>query len=94
MITDPPNVFYLRAKADFDIKHYRDLLGKSIGVNRDSSYFIRFDNDTDLRKAVLSEESKLIELLIKRRIDTFIGTASSIDYLLQECCFDRHLWVN
>lgn len=83
-LRDPPKVFYLRQKQPLAISQYQDLRGLTIGVIRDSAYFEKFDADTELAKLPLVTDTQLIDMLLKGRIDTFIGTESTVDHLLMQ----------
>ncbi len=80
-LRDPPKVFYLR-KSQPDIKSYQDLYPLTVGVVRDTVYFPQFDQDLDITKIPLVTDTQLINMLLKGRIDTFVGTESTFDYLL------------
>jgi len=55
-----------------NIKSYRDLAGKYIGVNRYAKYFQPFDGDEKINKFRASGVVQNIELLLRGRIDAFM----------------------
>ncbi|MCC2616840.1 transporter substrate-binding domain-containing protein [Aestuariibacter halophilus] len=79
---EPPQAFYVRADSPLRIDSYDALSNLTIGVLRDSEYFAEFDQDKRLRKVPLSTLEGLIDMLLKGRIDTFIGSQTVTDYLL------------
>jgi ABC-type amino acid transport substrate-binding protein len=66
------------------INEFDDLSGLSIGMMRNSLYFAQFDNANNLTKIKTNTNPKLIELLMRERVDTFIGGKDIFGYLLQE----------
>ncbi|WP_169726067.1 transporter substrate-binding domain-containing protein [Aestuariibacter salexigens] len=80
--TTSPQAFYLNAATQEDIAAYDDLSGLIVGLLRESQYFERFDNDTNLKKVPVVNYERLIDMLLKNRIDTFIGTEVVVDYLI------------
>lgn len=90
-LRDPPKVFYRRHDtADWD--RYSHLYSIRVGVVRDTKYFPKFDADNNIVKVLIVDNNQLISMLQKGRIDTFIATESTIDYiLLQEN--KRHLFT-
>ncbi|WP_448564939.1 hypothetical protein [Thalassotalea ganghwensis] len=55
-----------------------------IGVKRGASYFEPFDHDDALNKMVVNDEEQLAQLLIHKRIDTFIGSAIIFDHVIKQ----------
>ena len=76
--------FYLKKGAGVSIKKYEDLFPLTIGVERGSQYFPRFDNDSRIKKHdVTNGADQLPRLLMLGRIDAFIETESSMDFQLK-----------
>jgi polar amino acid transport system substrate-binding protein len=73
-----PVRFYLANDSSILLNDYDDLKELSIGVLRGASYFPRFDQDTTLNKVEMTTHKQLIDMLLKRRIDTFLGREISI----------------
>ena len=78
---DSPKIFYLRHSDPTDIETYDQLSSLNVGVVRDMAYFERFDNDLGINKVPLVTDSQLIDMLVRGRLDTFIGTQGTTDYL-------------
>ena len=79
-----PVRFYQKLKDKVEINSYNDLYGLTIGVLRGASYFKHFDNDTKLNKVEITTHQQLIEMLIKGRIDAFLGRELSIKKRVDE----------
>lgn len=82
ILPDPPKVFYLKFDSKLDITQYEHLMPLKIGTVRGTAYFDKFDGDSSLIKIQAVQDSQLIEMLLRDRVDTFIGTESTIDYIL------------
>lgn len=76
--------FYLNAATDFDINGFEQLKTLQIGTRRDVKYFPRFDQDKELTKRSVTYDKQLISMLLRKRIDTFIGQEEVMDYLLRK----------
>ena len=74
---------YVRKGYGDTVKEHSDLYGMKVGMVSGSAYYESFDNDTKITKMPVAQESILPELLIKERIDTFIGTDCQVDYELK-----------
>lgn len=78
-----PVRLYLSKDSTLSINHYEDLKNLTIGVLRGGTYFPRFDQDQTLNKFETSSHTQLIEMLLKKRIDAFLGneitTKSRVD---------------
>jgi len=73
-----PLRFYLPYSSKLQIKHKADLNDLSIGVLRGYTYFDEFDNNHDLNKIAVTNHTQLIQMLLNKRIDTFIEREESI----------------
>ncbi|WP_111979461.1 substrate-binding periplasmic protein [Algibacillus agarilyticus] len=74
-----PVRFYVRKNSKLDINQYDHLLGLKIGMLRGATFFERFDQDHTLQKITLPNHNLLVSMLIKGRIDTFLGREVSIE---------------
>ncbi len=54
------------------IADYQDLRTLQIGMKRGTAYFVRFDNDTELRKTAVADDFNLARMLRAGRIDAVI----------------------
>jgi polar amino acid transport system substrate-binding protein len=77
-------VFYLNNASDIEITRLEDLHELDIGVRPNVKYFEQFDLNTSLKKVTIMQEEQLIGLLLKERIDVFIGQEDVIDYVLRK----------
>lgn len=73
-----PLNFFQRTKSTKKINQYDDLKSLRIGVLRGALYFSRFDQDNQLTKVQATNHKQLLELLLKKRIDTFPEREESI----------------
>jgi polar amino acid transport system substrate-binding protein len=73
-----PLRFYLPFDSKLQIKHAEDLNNLSIGVLRGFTYFDSFDHNHELNKVAVTNHSQLINMLLSKRIDTFIEREESI----------------
>jgi polar amino acid transport system substrate-binding protein len=76
--------FYTHVKAKHAISRYEDLDGLDIGVIRSSAYFERFDQDHNLHKTLVTQETQLVEMLASQRLDVIVGIGANLDYLIHE----------
>ena len=53
-----------------------------MGVVAGNKYFLPFDEDQKIIKQAANSELQQLRMLEKRRVHTFVGTASQIDYLI------------
>ncbi len=74
--------FYLRRGEESILKNAQDLNNLNIGMVRGSAYYPAFDNNDQLHKTEMAQESILLQLLSAQRIDTYIGTDCQADYEL------------
>lgn len=76
-------VFYVLANSDVVINSYQNLekliIGTGLGQINDDT----FDNDKRLRKIPIVNEEKLIDMLIKKRVDTFLSVENYADYIIE-----------
>lgn len=75
--------FYVNKGDEQRITSHKDLTPLMIGIVRGSAYYQQFDEDNSLQRHAAAQEAVLPELLIKHRIDTFIGTDCQADYELK-----------
>ena len=66
-----PLRFYVNTENAITIDTYKDLKDLSVGVLRGGSYFERFDQDKKLIKIEMTTHEQLVNMLRKKRIDTF-----------------------
>lgn len=86
-----PLVFYFHRDRIFKLDNYEDLAPLAIGVERGVKYFERFDNDTKLKKVVVTEQDQMVNMLLKKRIDTIIEREESIIPLVDNLVYQRDL---
>ena len=65
-----------------NIREHADLIDLRIGTTAGSTYFPRFDQDTNLNKVRVDFEEQMFKMLDADRIDAFIGFESSMRYQL------------
>lgn len=75
-------IFYVKVGSNVKVEKYEDLKSLKIGVNNGYKYETQFDEDETLEKVSVREELQLIEMLALDRIDTFVGTEMTADYLI------------
>ena len=73
-----PLRFYVNTKNAIKIESYEDLEDLSIGVLRGGTYFERFDQDKELMKIEVATHKQLVNMLRKKRIDTFPEREESV----------------
>ncbi len=79
-----PLQFYTLKSRAIQINQYEDLTGLVVGTIRGSAYFPDFDNDQELTKVSVTSNQLLLDLLLKKRIDTFIERQDSLAPWLQQ----------
>jgi polar amino acid transport system substrate-binding protein len=85
--------FYLNDHAlAQSIKKYENLYGISIGYSRGSVYFKRFDSDKKLNKKAGTNERQLIDMVLAKRWDAFVGTDAQIEYDLGRLGLENKLF--
>lgn len=82
---------YVKKSYGNTVKDHTDLYWMRVGMVSGSAYYEAFDNDSKIKKMPVAQESILPELLIKQRIDTFIGTDCQVDYELKASGQDQHI---
>lgn len=75
---------FFTKQTNIEVEKYDDLKQYRIGYVDGLSYFPQFDNDKELIKIPVTQETQLIEMLYKGYIDIMIGTDIQIKYELQE----------
>jgi len=68
-----PINFFVHRNNNIHINKYSDLLALRIGSIRGSSYFEKFDYDTELNKRAVTSNKQLIKMLLTGRLDVLIG---------------------
>ena len=76
--------FYARQGSTTSIDEFADLNGLIVGLLRYSLYFPEFDEATSFAKVEANTHLQLIDLLLNKRIDAFVGSEQRFNYLLQE----------
>ncbi|WP_234399074.1 substrate-binding periplasmic protein [Pseudoalteromonas sp. T1lg75] len=74
--------FYSLRASDLDITDYEDLHGKRIAVMRGAAHFARFDKDSDIIKVPVTSEQVAVQMLLKKRVDLFIGVEETADHAM------------
>ncbi|HEY1026483.1 MAG TPA: transporter substrate-binding domain-containing protein [Pseudomonas sp.] len=74
--------FYASPAVAAHLDDYSTLRGLRIGHVLESVYFQPFDGDETLSKVGVSNESQLLEMLARGRIDALVGTDCQVDYAL------------
>jgi len=82
MIQHYPLRFYTLKSANRSIKKFNDLESLSVGILRGATYFEQFDNNTQIQKVKLNTRKQLVNMLLRKRIDTFLEREESIKPLL------------
>ena len=73
-----PLRFYVNTKNAIKIHTYEDLEGLTLEVLRGGSYFERFDQDKKLIKIEMTTHEQLVNMMHKKRIDTFLKREESV----------------
>lgn len=76
--------FYAAPAQAKALQGYGQLAGLTIGQVLKSAYFEPFDSDQQLRKTAVNNESQLLEMLARGRLQTVIGTDCQVDYELRD----------
>ncbi|MEO2281992.1 substrate-binding periplasmic protein [Pseudoalteromonas pernae] len=74
--------FYSLRAAELTVRDYEDLYGKRIAVMRGAAHFSRFDKDAKLMKVPVTSEQVAVEMLLKHRVDLFIGVEDTADHAM------------
>ncbi|WP_339486587.1 substrate-binding periplasmic protein [Pseudomonas sp. EL_65y_Pfl2_R95] len=75
---------YVAPQTAPSLTHYQQLAGKRIGYVLDSAYFEPFDSDKKLDKIAVNNESQLLGMLVRGRIQAFVGTDCQVDHVLRD----------
>lgn len=75
-------VFYGRKGKVSIIQKYEDLYNIEIGVVKGSVYFEPFDSDLKIDKQKINFDIQLLKMLESGRIDAFLGSEITYDYLI------------
>lgn len=76
--------FYAAPAQAKALQNYSQLTGLTIGHVLESAYFEPFDSDQQLRKTAVNTENQLLEMLVRGRLQTVIGTDCQVDYELRD----------
>lgn len=76
--------FYAAPAQAAALRSYAELAGLTVGYVLESAYFEPFDSDQQLRKRAVNNEMQLLEMLVRGRLQTVIGTDCQVDYELRE----------
>jgi len=76
--------FYTARERAPALRSYAQLSGLNVGQVLGSAYFEPFDSDQSLRKIAVNNESQLLEMLARGRLDAVIGTDCQVDYELRD----------
>ncbi len=76
--------FYATPAQAKALQSYSQLASLTIGHVLESAYFEPFDSDQQLRKTAVNTESQLLEMLVRGRLQTVIGTDCQVDYELRD----------
>ncbi len=80
---DPPKAFYTLAQTPLVIRSLDNLRSLTVGVIGGTLYFPDFDEADYLNKYEVTDNRVLINMLLRKRIDTFISTPVHIDLLAE-----------
>lgn len=76
--------FYVLKERQNDFNKYIDLYDQMIGINRHAKYYEKFNKDENIGKYPLSTLKQNIELLLRKRIDSFIHyEESALPFLVE-----------
>lgn len=75
-------IFYLNKNTNITINSIEDLSSLRVGLRRGIKYFPEFDQQTQMNRELVNDNNQLIQMLLKNRIDTFIGQEDVVDYFL------------
>lgn len=76
--------FYAAPAQAVALRRYAELTGLTIGHVLGSAYFEPFDSDQQLRKSAVNNETQLLEMLVRGRLQAVIGTDCQVDYELRD----------
>jgi polar amino acid transport system substrate-binding protein len=78
-----PRLYTAREQAPA-LRGYAQLNGLNVGQVLGSAYFEPFDSDQSLRKTAVNNESQLLGMLARGRLDALVGTDCQVDYELRD----------
>lgn len=73
-------IFYGLSDRPIDINEYDDLYGKRIAVTRGGAYFSQFNNDDQLVKVEVLEQSQTYDMLFNRRVEVVIAIEETAEH--------------
>jgi polar amino acid transport system substrate-binding protein len=85
--------FYLLKDEEKSINSYSDLSDFNIGVLAGAKYFSQFDLDKSLNKTSTSDHLHLVTLLLRKRIDAFIGREESIKAQAEKYIYENRIRI-
>lgn len=88
-----PVRFYVKKESHLTIERYEDLKNLTVGVLRGGTYFNRFDHDKTLNKVESTSHAKLIDMLLKDRIDIFLGKTTSVKSQVDEYIYENEMRI-
>lgn len=88
---ETPVRFYVNKDSDLSIESYEDLHKLNVGVLRGATYFERFDEDQELSKVAIKSHTQLVEMLLKNRIDTFLGKETCTQDIVDRNTYEKEL---
>lgn len=83
--------FYVLKGNEQLVTKYEDLHQLTVGAILAAKYFPSFDDDSNIKKEYVYENKQNFPKLLDNRIDTFIATESSADYLIHEMGFQDQI---
>ena len=83
--------FYAAPAQAKALQSYSQLASLTIGHVLESAYFEPFDSDPQLRKTAVNTEGQLLEMLVRGRLQTVIGTDCQVDYELRDARWNGHI---
>ncbi|WP_233999553.1 substrate-binding periplasmic protein [Pseudoalteromonas sp. T1lg22] len=74
--------FYSLRDSGMEITGYEALYGKRIAVMRGAAHFARFDKDREMIKVPVTSEQVALQMLLKGRVDLFIGVEETAEHAM------------
>ena len=84
-------LFYLNKSTGVKITQFEDLIGKTVGQIAGMQYFPRFDTNQSINKLKVATRTQLIGMLLKHRIDAFIGQEDVMDHQLNVLNYETQI---
>nr|WP_268820407.1 transporter substrate-binding domain-containing protein [Paraglaciecola sp. G1-23] len=75
------------------IQSYQDLKNLNIGVLGGASYYNPFDQDKSLNKTETNNHQQLVTMLLRKRIDVFIGREESIKAQAEKYIYENKIKI-